>query len=125
MQRQPDTAFDWKNRLQLRVGGTALCHDLEREIASLEHGGEFSEFKELYQSVYQPKAIGLAMALLHYVPSSNSRITVSAQAGSDRHVTRFDDLDTVSQPLHRDFAATQLKGVLKSLRELLGFLPRN
>jgi hypothetical protein len=125
MQHRTGAPFDWKDRLQLRVVGTAVCHDLEREIPRLEGGGEFSEFNDIYQSIYQPKAISLVMALLHYVPSNDSRMTVTAQLGRDRHVTRSDDLDTVSQPLHRDFAVTQLKGVLKSLRKLLAYLPKN
>jgi hypothetical protein len=124
MTRQSHTAFDWRNAQQLRVVGTALCHDLEREVGGLERGGDFAELNDLYQSIYQPKAIGLVLALVHYVPSGDPRIAVSAQTGEDRHVSRSDDLETVSQPLQRYFAGTLLKGVLKSLRELLAYLPQ-
>ncbi|HZQ96184.1 MAG TPA: hypothetical protein VFA67_14310 [Candidatus Sulfotelmatobacter sp.] len=118
--------FDPAKPLELSIVATALCQELTREIARLETGHrDFAEFNELYASIYQPKAIGLVHAFLDYVPSSDPRITVSAQAGDNRLIERSADLDVVSEPLHRDFMVTQLKGVVSIFKQLLGYLPKH
>jgi len=124
MIRHAGVDYDPKNAVQLRMVATALCHGLEHELGRFDNGEvEFPDLKQLYESAYQRKAYAVAEALLSYVPSSDPRVTVLAEVGEVRRMNS-EDLEMIGKPLDEDFAGTQLRLVVQSLRELVDYLPK-
>jgi hypothetical protein len=65
----------------------------------------------------------LAEALLRYVPDNDPRLMMVCRVGNLR-TFKSDDVTAIEHPLSETTISTHLGLILKKLRDLLGYLPK-
>lgn len=109
---------------RLRSETEALCSELQQHLTKFNAKElTFPQIKKLYDFTYRSRARALAEAMLCYVPHNDPRLMMVSRVGNLR-TFKSDDVTAIEHPLSEATSSTHLGLILKKLRDLLGYLPK-
>jgi len=114
------------NDFEALRGQTAIVRRVvDEQRARLEaDSSNFESVEEVFRTQIQPRAYGLAKAMLHHVPDNDPRIMMEIRMGDFRRF-KSDDIVMIDWPLSKETGTEHLRTILEKLEALVGYLPKS